>query len=108
VASIGVTIQAFEEATRGQPPGAADELVVGKFIPSRIRKFESPREMVNTVPWDSWTVRDKIVQQAVRDILEPILERLFLNVSYGYRKEKGAARAIGRVNHLIVTKNGSG
>ncbi|MBN1830351.1 MAG: CRISPR-associated endonuclease Cas1 [Deltaproteobacteria bacterium] len=46
------------------------------------------------------TVRDKIVQEAVRSVLEPILEPLFLECSYGYRPGKGPGRAIERARHL--------
>jgi len=47
------------------------------------------------------SIRDKIVQQSARAVLEPILERMFLDVSYGYRSGKGTSRAIKRVAHLI-------
>lgn len=42
------------------------------------------------------TVRDKIVQQGIRMLIEPRCERLFLNNSYGYRPGKGAVKAIRR------------
>lgn len=50
------------------------------------------------------TIRDKIAQQAVRDIIEPIFEKSFLNVSYGYRPTKGPASAIRRVRHMIASE----
>ena len=50
------------------------------------------------------TIKDKIVQQGVKDIIEPVLEKEFLDVSYAYRKNKGPAKAIGRVSHLIVNE----
>ncbi len=47
------------------------------------------------------TIRDKIAQQAVKTIIEPLFERSFLDVSYAYRASKGAARAIRRIRHLV-------
>lgn len=47
------------------------------------------------------TVRDKIVQQAVKNLLAPGFEQIFLDVSYGYRQNKGPFKAVQRVRHLI-------
>lgn len=47
------------------------------------------------------TVNDKIIQQAVRLLIEPQLEEEFLDTSYGYRPGKGPVRAIGRVRHIL-------
>ena len=50
------------------------------------------------------TIRDKVAQQAVRKLIEPVFEKQFIDVSYGYRPLKGPARAIKRVRHRIVTE----
>ncbi|MBI5416618.1 CRISPR-associated endonuclease Cas1, partial [Candidatus Poribacteria bacterium] len=47
------------------------------------------------------TIKDKIVQQAVKDIVEPIICKDFLDCSYAYRENKGPVKAINRVMHLI-------
>lgn len=39
-------------------------------------------------------VKDKIVQQAIRQIIEPRFERMFLSNSYAYRPGKGALKTI--------------
>ena len=44
-------------------------------------------------------IKDKIVQQAIKTAIEPQLEKTFLNLSYGYRPNKGPERAIKRVVH---------
>ena len=50
------------------------------------------------------TINDKIVQQALRQILEPIFNPNFLDISYAYRPGKGPAKAISRISHIISTK----
>jgi group II intron reverse transcriptase/maturase/CRISPR-associated endonuclease Cas1 len=50
------------------------------------------------------TVRDKIVQTALLQVVEPLAEKLFCNTSYGYRKGKGPAKAIRRVEHNLIGK----
>lgn len=46
-------------------------------------------------------LRDKIVQQAVRQVIEPLFERAFLDCSYAYRQRKGAHRAVRRLLHEL-------
>lgn len=47
------------------------------------------------------TVRDKIVQTALLQVVEPLAEKLFLDTSYGYRQHKGHRKAIGRVEDYL-------
>lgn len=49
------------------------------------------------------TVRDKIVQETMHAALEPLMERLFVNCSYGYRPGKGPRKAINRANHMMTS-----
>ena len=50
-----------------------------------------------TVP----TVRDRVVQAALRKVLEPIFERDFAAQSYGFRPNRGCKDALRRVQHLL-------
>ena len=47
------------------------------------------------------TVRDRVVQAALRNVIEPIFERDFAEHSYGFRPNRGAKDALRRVNHLL-------
>ena len=49
-------------------------------------------------------VKDKIVQQAVVEILNPVFEKKFYDCSYAYRKGKGHYKAIRRAEHIITTQ----
>jgi len=75
------------------------ELITKRYQPSRSRKVKilkadgkSWREL--SIP----TVRDRIVQGAVRLVLEPIFEAGFQEGAYGYRPKRQAAQA---VNHVV-------
>lgn len=100
----GVSIEAFTVHLEDNMQRLRDELVSGTFVPQPYRKVDIPKDDNETRTLGLMTVRDKIVQQAARAVLEPLLDRLFLDVSYAYRKGKSAGRAIGRVQHLIVTE----
>ena len=47
------------------------------------------------------TVKDRIVQTAAKMVLEPILEKEFLDMSYGFRPGRGAKDALLRVDRKL-------
>lgn len=48
------------------------------------------------------TISDKIVQTAINDKLEPVINKTFADNSYAYRPGKGPHRALARVKHIIT------
>lgn len=52
------------------------------------------------------TVEDRIVQTAVRNVIEPIFENIFAEHSYGFRPGRGAKEALRRVDHLLKAGKG--
>lgn len=100
----GVTLKTFDADLEINMRKLHEELVSGAFIPQPYRKVDIPKDDNETRTLGLMSVRDKIVQQAARAVLEPLLDRLFLDVSYAYRRGKSAGRAIGRVQHMIVSE----
>ena len=47
------------------------------------------------------TVSDKVIQNALLSVIEPLAEKLFLDTSYGYRPEKGPQKALRRIEHNL-------
>jgi len=81
-----------------------EELLNETYKPARSRKVEIPKAnnrnkvRVLSIP----NIRDRIVQGAVKLILEPIFEAGFQDGSYGYRPRRKPAQAISRVAKAIV------
>ena len=79
-----------------------DELTSRKYQPQRVRKQEIPKDggkaRVLSIP----TIRDRVVQGALKLILEPIFEADFQKGSYGYRPKRTAHQAVHRVAQAIV------
>ncbi|MGE5356827.1 MAG: CRISPR-associated endonuclease Cas1 [Deltaproteobacteria bacterium] len=71
------------------------------YIPSPFIQIEINKDNNEKREIGMSTITDKIVQQAIRNRIEPKLEKVFQNTSYAYRPEKGALKAIHRVNHII-------
>jgi RNA-directed DNA polymerase len=67
-----------------------------------IRRVNIPKPGTNeTRPLGIPTVRDRVVQGALRHVLEPILERQFADHSYGFRPNRGCKDALRRVDLLV-------
>ena len=87
----GVTFEAIEEAgLEGFLQGIRDELVSESYWPMRNRRKEIPkgdgRVRILGIP----CIRDRVVQGALKLILEPIFEADFQEGSYGYRPKRTA------------------
>jgi len=100
----GVTFEAIEAA--GVEPFLAqlrDELVSRTYRPLRNRRVEilkdgGPKVRVLGIP----PIRDRVVQGALKHILEPIFEADFHDGAYGYRPKRTAQQAVDRVAEAIV------
>jgi RNA-directed DNA polymerase len=99
----GVTFETIEESgVEGFLRQIRDELLTNTYRPMRARKKEIPKDggkiRVLSIP----TIRDRVVQGAVKLILEPIFEADFQPGSYGYRPKRTAHQAVNRVAQAIV------
>lgn len=80
----------------------SDALKAGTFQPQAIRRVHIPKPGTKeTRPLGIPTVRDRIVQAAVVNVIEPIFERDFAGHSYGFRPGRGCKDALRRVDHLL-------
>ena len=78
------------------------ELVERTYRPQRARKVEIPKGGGKMRQLSIPSVRDRVVQGALKLILEPIFEAEFQPGSFGYRPKKSAHAAIQRVSKAIL------
>ncbi len=99
----GVSVREFSENLEQNLEQLGCDLVEQRYIPEPLKAIQIPKNKGNNEKRELGLpgVRDKIAQEAVRRVIEPVLEREFLDCSYGYRKGKGPQRAIARVRHYI-------
>lgn len=88
-------LEAFLEQIR-------DELVSGVYRPMRNRIKEIPKDKNKSRVLGIPTIRDRVVQGALKLILEPIFEADFQEGSYGYRPKRTAHAAVNRVAEAVV------
>jgi RNA-directed DNA polymerase len=78
-----------------------ESIKLDKYEPSPIRRVEIPKGDCKTRPLGIPTVKDRIVQSAIKMVIEPIWEKEFLDSSYGFRPNKNAHNAILEVNQYL-------
>src|SRR6266566_8063658 len=102
--SDGVTFETIEESgVESFLRQIREELVSHTYRPLRARKEEIPKDGGNKVRVLSIPcIRDRVVQGALKLILEPIFEADFQPGSYGYRPKRTAHEAVNRVAQAIV------
>jgi RNA-directed DNA polymerase len=100
----GITFDVIEESgVESFLKQIQDELVHNTYQPMPVRKKEIPKDGGNKVRVLSIpTIRDRVVQGALKLILEPIFEADFQSGSYGYRPKRSAHEAVDRVDQAIV------
>ena len=100
----GVTFETIEESgAESFLEQIRDELVTNTYRPMPARKKEIPKDggkkvRILSIP----AIRDRVVQGALKLILEPIFEANFQAGSYGYRPKRTAHEAVARVARAIV------
>lgn len=104
----GVTFTAIEQSgVESFLEQIREELVANTYRPMRARKKEIPKDggkvRVLSIP----AIRDRVVQGALKLILEPIFEADFQAGSYGYRPKRTAHEAVARVAQAIVEEKTS-
>jgi len=99
----GVTFAAIEEAGVDESLAELrDELATRTYRPLRNRRVEIPKERGKVRVLGIPAIRDRVVQGALKLILEPIFEADFHEGSYGYRPKRTAQQAVDRVAEGIV------
>lgn len=98
----GQTVRHFEQHAQSELERLHEQLRDGTYRPQPLRRARIPKPGSNEKrPLGIPAVRDRIVQGALRHVLEPIFETDFAEHSYGFRPGRGAKDALRRVDTLL-------
>jgi len=79
-------------------------LKTGRYTPQPVKRVWIPKLGSQELrPLGVPAVEDRVVQTAVRNVIEPVFENIFAEQSYGFRPRRGAKEALRRVDQLLDT-----
>ena len=96
------TIRDFEHRLEDNLASLAQQLRKGSYRPQALRRVWIPKPgSKEKRPLGIPTVRDRVVQAALRNVMEPIFEQGFAQHSYGFRPGRGCKDALRRMDGLL-------
>jgi RNA-directed DNA polymerase len=97
----GITVEAFWEHAKPRTDALRRELVEGSYRPSPLRRVKIPKptggERLLGIP----TVQDRVVEQAILQVIQPILDPGFSEHSYGFRPGRSQHQAVAAAQAYI-------
>lgn len=96
------SLSAFDKVRSKELYKIWNRLASGSYLAPRIKRVTIPKGNGKTRPLGIPTVGDRVAQQVVKAYLEPRLEAVFLENSYGYRPNKSAHAAIKEVQQNVL------
>jgi RNA-directed DNA polymerase len=97
----GITVARFEKDCQNRLLAVKEHLQARAYRPMPVRRVWIEKPGGGQRPLGVPTVRDRVVQNALRMVIEPIFENQFAEHSYGFRPRRGCKDALRRVDALL-------
>jgi RNA-directed DNA polymerase len=93
-----ISIERFEGQAEQYLQELQQQLKAGTYQPQAVRRVNIPKAGGGTRPLGIPTVKDRVVQMAIKLVIEPIFEQTFRDSSHGFRPERGCKDALREVD----------
>jgi RNA-directed DNA polymerase len=92
----------YLEESHWRLPRLQEQIQKGRYQPQPVKRVWIPKMGSKELrPLGLPTVEDRVVEMAIRNVIEPIFEQGFAKHSYGFRPGRGAKEALRRVDQLL-------
>ncbi|MCB1244340.1 MAG: group II intron reverse transcriptase/maturase [Verrucomicrobiales bacterium] len=98
----GESVAQFERRLPTGLPRIRQSLLEGSYLPHPVRAVDIPKPSCGVRTLGIPTVEDRVVQEAIAQVLTPVWERLFSPSSHGYRRGHDAQDAVSQVQQHLV------
>ncbi|CAN5782299.1 hypothetical protein BH11GEM1_BH11GEM1_11440 [soil metagenome] len=90
----GLTVEGLADYLRDHWPAIREQLLTGRYQPSVVKRVEIPKSDGGVRLLGIPTVLDGVIQQAVLQVLQPVIDPTFSESSYGFRPGRSAQAAV--------------
>jgi RNA-directed DNA polymerase len=97
----GITIEQFPDRTRPLWAAIRESLLTGSYLPKPVLRVEIPKPTGGMRQLGIPTVQDRLIQQAIAQVLTPIFDPEFSESSFGYRPGRSQHQAVRQVQEYI-------
>ena len=98
----GIGVAGFKDHLKQHWPTIKDKLLTGAYMPSPVRRVEIPKPQGGTRTLGIPTLMDRLIQQALHQVLSPIFEAGFSESSYGFRPGRNAHQAVKAARQFVA------
>jgi len=97
----GITVERFLKSVGSKWPKIKHALIQGYYVPKPVKRVEIPKKSGGTRMLGIPTVLDRVIQQAIAQVLTQVFDPGFSEASFGYRPRRSAHGAIKRVHGYV-------
>ncbi|HUD21625.1 MAG TPA: group II intron reverse transcriptase/maturase [Acidobacteriaceae bacterium] len=90
----GLTVTEFKPWLQAHWPSVRQAMLAGDYMPAAVRKVEIPKPQGGVRTLGIPTVLDRLIQQSLNQVLQPLFDPEFSESSYGFRPGRNAHQAV--------------
>ena len=98
----GIGIAEFKDHLKQHWPTIKAKLLAGEYMPAPVRRVDIPKPQGGTRTLGIPTLTDRMIQQALHQVLSPIFEATFSELSYGFRPGRNAHQAVKAAKQYVA------
>lgn len=98
----GMTVDKLRDHLTAHWPAIREQLIAGKYKPSAVKRVTIPKPDGGERKLGIPTALDRLIQQAILQVLQPIWDSTFSDRSYGFRPGRSAHQAVAKAQEYIA------